>query len=180
VVVGTATTGAGGKDLAVIRYLPDGTPDPSFGAFGKVTIDAFGQGKDDEAFAVTLLDDGRILIAGSATNGNKQQFVVARLLGNGFLDPSFGPSGGLDGRAFIDFGEITEVPYGMALQKDGKIVVAGKIGTGGLNNFALARLNAGGTLDQTFGGNANGPGRRFTYLASGSEEAHAVAIDANG
>src|SRR5262249_18884594 len=181
VVVGTATTNVGGKDLAVIRYLPNGQPDPGFGSLGKVTIDVYNQGEDDEAFAVALQADGKILVAGYAvTPGtNQKDFVVARLLDNGFLDPSFASPQGFDGKSIINLAD-NDIAYALAVQTDGKIVVAGRAGMGGFSDFGLARLLPRGKPDLSFGGGHNGNVTNAPNGISGCNEARALAFSPDG
>ncbi|HEX5123732.1 MAG TPA: delta-60 repeat domain-containing protein, partial [Rhodanobacteraceae bacterium] len=95
----------------------------------------------------------------------------------GDLDPSFG-NGGLvivpNLRADAPFDEATAV----AIQPDGKIVVAGRWGgTGPGPTFAIVRFNADGSLDGTFGVDG------IVTLSSGfagGDEAHGVAIAGDG
>ena len=113
-----------------------GDLDVSFSGDGKQTTDF---GGSDAAAAVAVQADGKIVVAGSS-GGN---FALARYGADGTLDPSF--SG--DGLVTTDLGG-TDDGQGVAIQADGKIVVAG--GSGG--NFALARYTAGGVLDTSFSG----------------------------
>ncbi|MGE3232966.1 MAG: hypothetical protein AB7O78_04470 [Thermoleophilia bacterium] len=81
VVLGTTTSGSGGKDdMAVARLLPNGSLDPAFGTSGRVRVDF---GGFEDGTALSLLADGRILVAGStaATADGPQDIAVARLLG---------------------------------------------------------------------------------------------------
>ena len=71
--------------------------------------------------------------------------VVTRLLPNGALDTTFDG----DGTATIDFGSTSDIAAGVALQPDGKIVVAGY--TQASEDVAVARLNPNGSLDAGFG-----------------------------
>jgi uncharacterized delta-60 repeat protein len=181
VVVGTATSNVGGKDLAVIRYLPNGQPDPTFGALGKVTIDVYNQAEDDEAFAVALQDDGKVLVAGYAvTPGtNQKDFVVARLLDNGFLDPGFGNPQGFDGKSIINLAD-NDIAYALAVQTDGKIVVAGRAGMGGFSDFGMARLLPNGKPDLSFGGGNTGEMTVAPNGVTGVNEARAIAFSPDG
>ncbi|MGB8168246.1 MAG: peptidoglycan DD-metalloendopeptidase family protein [Chthoniobacteraceae bacterium] len=109
--------------------------------------------------------DGRIVAGGwgdRVDNGNRQ-FIVARLLIDGTLDASF-DTNGLKAAAF---GQANAV----AMQNDGKIVVAGTYGA----DFRVQRLNFDGSDDDTFG---NG-GTRTTPLGA-QAEALAVAVDGAG
>jgi uncharacterized delta-60 repeat protein len=134
---------AGGRDFTLIRVNADGSPDTTFGVDGIVNTDFDG---GSEAFAGAIQTDGKIVAAGGFFNPALAQddFAVARYEADGSLDPGFG----VDGKVLVDFGGI-DYANAVAIQADGKIIVAGK---GGPNlDFATARLNADGTLDPTFG-----------------------------
>ena len=96
--VGDAYVGAGtgGFDVALSRYLPDGSLDNSFGSGGIVLTNAGPGDSDDDAQAVAIQTNGRILIAGSAAPTAflvDSDFMVARYNSNGSLDRSFGVGG---------------------------------------------------------------------------------------
>lgn len=134
----------GGADFGVIQLLPDGTLDVNgFGNRGFASID-FAGGADTPQ-AVVLQSDGKLVIAGSAGGAD---FGVVRLTPSGNLDPIFDA----DGKATIDFGSAVESANDVAIDANGRIVLAGTaaVGAGGTNDFALARLDASGVLDATF------------------------------
>jgi uncharacterized delta-60 repeat protein len=120
---------SGNSDFALFRYFANGSLDPTFGAGGGVVTD-FGPGRQDEADAVAVQPDGRIVAAGF-TRGTDDNFALARYNPNGTLDTGFG-SGGL---VSTDFGGTNDDATAVAIQPDGKIVAAGAAGS----NFALAR-----------------------------------------
>ncbi|HXF01328.1 MAG TPA: hypothetical protein VN458_13395 [Solirubrobacterales bacterium] len=125
------------RDFALARYDPDGTLDASFSGDGKRTTDF----ADDTAHDIALQPDGKIVVGGSASG----DIAVVRYDEDGSLDSSF--SG--DGRATAGFTDARgDGGRAVAIQPDGKIVAAG--GTSG--DFALARFDADGLLDATFGG----------------------------
>jgi uncharacterized delta-60 repeat protein len=139
-------------DLA--RYLPDGQPDPAFGAGGTLTLDAF-VGAD-----LAIQPDGRLLLVGTADTtppgsppGSVTELSAMRLEPDGTPDATFEDNGTIN-VSVTGLSSPTGVPgrdtgAAIALQPDGRIVVAGA--TGGLNsNFAIARLLADGTLDTDF------------------------------
>src|SRR2546426_2863336 len=142
-----------------------GDLDATFGIGGRVLTD-FGGG--DRARAVALQADGKIVVAGSSSAGAVgADFALARYNPGGSLDPTFGSGG----RVLTDFG-VDDEARAVALQADGKIVVAG--GFGGAF-FALARYNPNGTLDTSFGSE----GRVFTNFG-GRDGARALALQADG
>jgi uncharacterized delta-60 repeat protein len=130
------------------RLLSFGALDPSFGAGGKVLTDFNGGASSGYAMAVS---GGKTLVAGTL-NGD---FVVARYNANGSLDTTFGPSH--TGYATVDFGSDADEAYAITVQPDGRIVLAGQTNRGAsFYDFAVARLNADGSLDTTFGAAQNG------------------------
>ena len=160
VVTGTGfNTGDPHNTVAVWRLTADGTFDEGFGTKGTV---GFSDGHSDSVKAIALQTDGKIVLAGT-TNGspNPEDAVVWRLKANGGSGEGGGPldtTFNTSGQANIDSGG-SDVAASVALQADGKIVVAG-YATGGLlgNDAIVWRLNANGgagstnsSLDSTFG-----------------------------
>ena len=157
-------------DFALARYNTDGSLDASFGSGGKVTT-AFG-GATDQAYAIAIQSDGKVLVVGSASNGSNDDFALARYNSDGSLDASFDS----DGRVTTDFGSAADVAYAVAIQSDGKIVVAGSASNGSNDDFALARYNSDGSLDTSFGSG----GKAMTAILSATDYAFAVAIQHDG
>jgi len=124
------------SDFALVRYNADGTLDTDFGTGGQVTTNF---GSSSEIRSIALQSDGKIVAAGFSANN----FTVARYETNGDLDNTF--SG--DGKLTTDLGSSDEI-QSIAIQSDGKIVAAGNSG----NNFAIARYETDGDLDNTFSG----------------------------
>src|SRR6266536_6144139 len=139
-----------------------GALDPTFGIGGEVTTDF---GGSDSAQAVAIQSDGKILAAGLSGAGD---FALARYNADGSLDPSFGSGG----KVTTDFGGF-DLALGVALQSDGKIVAAGQGGSS--FDFALARYNADGSLDTSFGS-----GGKVTTDFGVFDAATAVAIQRDG
>ena len=104
--------------FGLVRYLPSGTLDTSFGAGGRVTLN-FG-GRFESLRSVALQADGKIVVAGGSVNGLFNDFAVARFNSNGTLDTSFGTGG----KVLTDFG-VSAQAESVAVQQDGKIVVSG-------------------------------------------------------
>ena len=154
-------------EFAVIRLRTDGTPDPTFNQTGDREF-GFGPGSTDNAFAVAVQDDGKIVIAGSALQGGVKRMAVARLRKNGTLDPDW--SG--DGRVLTTFGASTDQrAEGVILLDDGRIAAVGEAELGANeHDFALAVYRPNGTLDHTFSGDgratANFGGNEFGYKAA--------------
>ena len=154
--------------FAAVRYNLDGTLDPTFGIGGVATIDV---GLFDEAFAVAIQSDGKIVAAGAtAPSGFCCQFALARYNSDGSPDTSFG----VGGVVTTSFGGLTEA-FAVAIQADGKIVAAGSTFSPFISSFALARYNVDGSLDPGFGA-----GGLVTTDFGGVDAAGAVAIRADG
>jgi len=127
IVVAGNTVGL--EKMTVARLLPNGTPDGGFGTNGVVTID-FGTLADIVGGAV-LQSDGKIVVAGYSQSD--EDVAVVRLNADGSPDATFGTAG----KAKVDFGVAT-FGNAVALQKNGRIVVAGQ--RSGSDDFAVARL----------------------------------------
>jgi uncharacterized delta-60 repeat protein len=170
--------GANFDRFAIARYNPDGTPDTNFSGNGKRTT-TFAGGDTAAATAVAIQADGKIVAAGwsfTAPGVGAGVFTLVRYNADGSLDSSF--SG--DGRVRTDFLDGDERVEGVVIQADGKIVAAGwaKNSTGSSPRFALARYDADGTLDTSFGVG----GRVLTGFGPDFDKARAasVAIQADG
>jgi len=131
----------GGFDFALARYNSNGTLDTSFGTSGKVTSDFAGANDvPSEPSAIALQGDGKIVVVGQT--GNVYDFALARYNSNGTLDTSFGTSG----KVITDFAGANDLPFSVAVQPDGNIVVAGGATINGRADFALARYVGGAVL----------------------------------
>ncbi|HEX3327576.1 MAG TPA: hypothetical protein VHV50_11320, partial [Actinomycetota bacterium] len=160
-----------------LAFAGPGDLDTTFSGDGKQTTDfPFGF---SQANATVSQPDGKVVAVGSvlrSTSGDLSfnDFALARYNGNGTLDTTF--SG--DGKQRIDFG-LDDQATGVALQPDGKIVVVGVTGFGGVcctsHSFALARFNANGTLDTTF----SGDGKQTTQFGDDAGAA-GVALQDDG
>ena len=133
VLAGQAIVIGYGWNFALVRYNSNGTLDTSFGSGGKVTT-PFGNGSD-VGNSVVLQLDGRIVVAGWSSNGSNDDFALVRYNTNGTLDTSFG-SGGM---VTTPIGGGSDVGISVALQGDGRIVVAGSSYNGSNNDFAVVR-----------------------------------------
>ncbi len=170
VVAGDSNNGSN-LDMAVVRLLPNGTLDTSFNGTGKVAV-TFG-GNNDSCRAVVVQSDGKIVIAGrSAGVSNDGDFALVRLLPDGTLDTSFNGTG----KVVTGIGAGDEAIQGMALQGDGKIVVAGRAWNGSNYDYALARYNPDGTLDTSF----NTTGKVMTAFGSAEDSGQRVVVQADG
>src|SRR4029453_1271186 len=129
-IVAAGGTGAlPARDFPLVRYNPDGTVDPPFGAGGSVITDF--SGGDDDAWALAMQrSDGKIVVVGVADG----DFALARYNVDGTSDLQFG----INGRITLNFGG-NDRAFAVAIQPDGKIVAAG-VARG--VDFAIARVDS--------------------------------------
>ena len=162
-------------DFALVRYRPDGTLDRTFGKAGRVITEF--TPNDDDAQALVLQADGKLVLAGSANVSGHFDFALARYRPDGKLDRTFGKTG----KVTTDFTgpDDSDAANALALQPDGKLVAAGFAFTGGVGeDFALARYGHDGRLDPTFGTDG-----KVTTDFTGStpfESVNALAVQADG
>ena len=142
------------SNFALARYNTDGSLDNSFSEDGKQTTDfnpSDGEKSYDNAYALTIQEDGKILLAGSALYG----LAIARYNTDGSLDNTFSN----DGKQVTNTDRITNIggsfseALSITLQNDAKIVVAGytnETDSYQNNDFVLARYTTDGSLDNTF------------------------------
>ena len=216
-----------GKNIAIARFLPDGTPDDLFGKNGTLLT---GFGIDETLTGIAVQPDGKLVISGTSmpdfTPGNNR-FFVARYMPDGSVDSGFGKNGivlsqytgsanavaikadgdivaggystGVDGISFhlecytasgsydnsfgnngisdsrINGGFLNFI-NDIALQADGKLVAAGRTNGGGVQTFTLARYNANGSFDNSFGTS----GVVLTSFPGATGEAEKIMLPAKG
>ncbi|MEC3956419.1 hypothetical protein VMT65_25525 [Nocardia sp. CDC153] len=149
-----------------------GTLDAGFGSGGKVSTDLGSSA--DHARAVAVQSDGKIVVAGSAQDpAQGDNFAIVRYTADGQLDAGFGDHG----KVSTDFGGKADVANAVAIESDGKIIVAGTShGTATGDNIALARYTADGKPDTGFGDG----GKVSTDLGTQADHANAVAVQSDG
>jgi uncharacterized delta-60 repeat protein len=152
--------------FALVRYNSDGSLDTTFGRNGRVTA------PNGDADAVVRQPDGKLVAAGTDDN-----FVVARYTPEGALDATFG----VEGVVTTTFAEGLSFAAALVRRPDGKLVVAGGTNSNSTDRqlvraFALARYNADGTLDQTFGDE----GKVTTVVGPIASEARALVLQPDG
>lgn len=161
-----------------------GDLDVTFDGDGIVITD-MNNGSSDVANSILIQGDGKIVAVGQyREDGNHASFALARYLSDGTLDVKFGDNG----MVFDDFldGALIQIATSAALQKDGKIVVAGFQADPKVEKiFCLQRYNTDGSLDNSFGTNGRvtpplfHPFQDQKQYAS-RQEANAVTIQADG
>jgi uncharacterized delta-60 repeat protein len=160
-------------DFALLRYNADGSPDTTFGSSGNGRVSTDFDGFNDDAFAVLIRPDGKIVVAGSAKNpADFYDFALVRYGANGAPDTSFGAAG----KVHTDFGGHNfDRAHAAALQPDGKIVAAGFASSPfGTMKFAVARYRANGAIDTSF----SADGKTQIDFGSCCASAHSVLVQA--
>jgi uncharacterized delta-60 repeat protein len=163
--------------IAVARYRAGGRLDHSFSGDGMVRTDV--RGRHDYGKDVAVQANGKIVVVGETGFSDRYEtsydFAIVRYNHDGSLDRTFAG----DGIKTLDFGgsNNSATAYAVAIQGDGKIVVAGETFGGAPpgNDFALVRLQRDGSLDRTF----SGDGKERTDLGA-LEGARGVAIQDDG
>ena len=130
--------GSSNDDIALIRYNTDGSIDSSFSADGIIITDI--NNSIDIAKAIVIQNDGKILLTGTSDNN----FVLIRYNSDGSFDSTFSING-----IFSMLSTISITPNALAIQLDGKIIVAGSHLNGSMKDFAFVRFNVNGTLDSS-------------------------------
>ena len=179
VVAGWADVGDVGSDqLVVLRYNVDGTLDNSFSTDGVDTQDV--STGSDPGYGVAVYPnagsahDGKIVAVGYGS-GDSHDIIVLRYNPDGTLDTSFN----LVGAVLLDVGTALSGAPGtqdfarsVALQSDGKILVAGKSD----DDVAVVRFNTDGTLDSSF----DTDGVVTTVVGTGDSHAYSVGVQSDG
>jgi uncharacterized delta-60 repeat protein len=172
IIVGGDSYQGTSYDFTLARYNSNGSLDRSFGSGGIVTTSL--SSADDMISALALQPDGKILAAGLANfSSSNTDFAVVRYTTDGLLDSTFGTNG----VSIVAVTSGDDYCNAMALQPDGKIVLAGQaINAQRFSDFAVVRENADGTLDNSFGIN----GIVTTAIGTRSDDAFAVALQQDG
>lgn len=165
VVVAGAVPASGAYRFALARYLADGSPDAGFGEGGH-TVTPFRY--DVQPAAVVVQPDGRIVVAGTASDYDGTYFALARYGADGSLDTSFGT----EGKVTTTY---TGFAYGMVPQPEGGVFVAGTSILPSGTSMGGVRYGADGRLDRAFGSD----GRAWTRLESVST-GEAVLLQPDG
>ncbi len=138
---GSGTT----SELKLLRLQTNGSLDNDFGTAGKSNVNI--GANNDYAMAIAVLSNGKIIVSGSTyANTSNTDFFVARLTSNGSLDNTFGTNGFTTTSVAPVEGDRAEA---MAIQGDGKIIVAGNKCTGSCNYVVLRYNNTGGGVTYT-------------------------------
>jgi len=170
-------------DFILARFNADGSIDRSFGVDGKVTTDMGSGLRQEEALAVAIQSDGKIVVVGDAAIDTAppaprlpSTFAIARYNSDGSLDTGFGTGGRVSGN-------VNGIARAVAIQPDGKIVLAGDFEIALSNgtfasDIVIARFNANGSLDLPFG--TSGTGQVATDIGSAANSGRNVVLQPNG
>lgn len=185
IIMGGSTSSNGGTNnkFALARVLSNGYQDTSFGTNGVAYVTPYiiSLGSNDEANAVGLQSDGKIILAGTSTAGDgKKYFSAVRFLSNGTLDTTFGTSGKVTIPLIISGGLLNSCTC-MVIQSDDSIVLGGWAANS--NNtatfFALARLTPQGAVDTTFGPYGTGTVYATATINGGTEDLAKSLVEDN-
>ncbi len=142
ILVAGLARGGTADDMGVKRYRSDGTADTTFGSGGLARVDF--NGRADDAAAILVQPDGKIVMGGTAitANGLGGDFAIARLGSNGSLDTGFGTSG----KVSTNIGGNGDSAAAMALHSDGSIVLVGRAASdgGATPDTGVVRVSASG------------------------------------
>lgn len=154
-------------DFAVVRLNEDGSFDDTFGTNGVFRIET---PETEASEAMTLLDDGKILMVGYRDDN----LAVAKINTDGTMGTTFG----VNGWVVLTFDGAASYADDLAIQADGKIVISGFALNGSENRFhvAAARLNADGSVDNTFGTN----GKVLFNVGEWNDFGEGIAIQSDG
>lgn len=129
-------------NLMLLGLTPDnGYLDSGFNGGGSNFVD-LGGGQGDGGNAITALSDGRLLVAGYASNGSNDDFMVARFTEDGMLDDTFGGAG----KTVVNFGGFEGVED-IAIDEAGNILLVGEVN----HDMGVVRLTPEGDPDDSFG-----------------------------
>lgn len=186
IVVAGFTLVAGVRRFGVARFNANGTLDTTFNPLGvppgtvSTIVD---NGTVNEGNSVVIQSDGKIVVAGTALVAGVNHFGVARFNTDGSLDTTFNPLGVPPGTVSttVDNGTNNQ-GFSVALQQDGRIVVAGFAVVAGVTGFGVARFNIDGSLDTTFNPLGGQPGTVSTTIdhSTVANVGHAVLIQPDG
>jgi uncharacterized delta-60 repeat protein len=173
-IVVAGQCGNGSDFPCAMRFNADGSVDTGFGGSGRVLVST-GMNTGG-VYRVLVQSDGGILLAGGCTNAaNQNRFCLIRLLSSGTLDAGFGAAA--TGVVMVTVGSTsTSHASGMALQSDGKPVLAGECQNGGVSLFCMARFTVAGDLDSSFGTG----GTLIDSVLSGNHYVFAIAALPSG
>ncbi|MDZ4187262.1 MAG: hypothetical protein U1D25_04005, partial [Hydrogenophaga sp.] len=187
-IVGSRDDG-NGDELSVARYQADGAIDSTFGNSGVSTVSIGSEiGSKNYGTSISRSLDGGILVAGVANSRSKNNhFALTKLTKDGQIDKGFGSNGSVV--TYVSVPPDSSFAHGMAVQSDGKILVAGESSSPNTNffpypgvyrqaniDFAIVRYTENGELDKSFGNN----GIAITDFSLLEDRGYSVALQSSG
>ncbi len=169
-----STAASGYSQFCLARYNANGSLDTSFNVDGRAQAQ-IGNFNASAYGGAALQPDGKIVVAGYCdlqSGGAGSSFCLARFESGGVLDPSFST----DGQLFTTMGNGNSFIRTIALQSDGKIIVAGYCLGLSTIDFCIARYHGTGALDTSF----NTDGRAISTIGSDDDTAYSVAVQSDG
>jgi uncharacterized delta-60 repeat protein len=174
IVNGGAADPAGNQGYGMARYTAGGGLDPTFGSGGKV-VRQFAATSNSIAFDSVVQPNGRIVLTGGATSiGSQAEYLIARFMPDGALDPSFGNGGVVQRQFGLTGTPLQSIATGGVWQADGKLTMAGVASDNGSNKlqFLTTRLIATTPPTAAFNAPSSGtPGQALGFDASPSTDA---------
>lgn len=167
IVLTGSSIAAAKEDVLVLKVTSDGKLDPSFGTGGVAIYSGPGD-ESDYGNAVAIQPDGRIVIVGASSRGGQFDILTLRYNPDGTLDRSFAGTGAT---TFGRPGDLYDYAWGVAIQPDGKLVLAGATANGTDNDGLILRYLPDGTLDEGFASSGV-----FTFAVPGAAEESLAAL----
>jgi uncharacterized delta-60 repeat protein len=162
----------GSNRIGVARLRADGLIDQTYGNEGNGRVVAPAAGNPIEVGSAVLDAQGHLLVAGSRViGGSDTQFLLCRFNPAGTMTPFEGGNSPCVAVNFNLGGDNADMAEALAVQPDGRIVLAGWAATDTGTALALARLNPDGTPDEQFG-----QGGRTTFTGDGYAAFAAAAV----
>jgi uncharacterized delta-60 repeat protein len=169
ILVGGSVTDGANESWAFARYLSGGALDTSFSGDGRVTMSLSVSGERVQDLVVR---SNGILAAGYSESNFLPRFAIAKLGFDGRRAAAFGHNG----VKIVNVGPGADLAFGLAIQTDGRPLLAGFASDGGRSDWGVVRLHAGGTRDGSFGGD----GVVTTAFTPAYELAASVALQGDG
>ena len=189
-LVGYCQTGRSTQTYyCALRYNSNGTLDTTFNASGSTpgtVMSAISPSlyvnDSDSASAALLQPDGKIVLAGTCSDGSVNPvFCALRYNANGTLDTTFNAVGSKPGTVITVLSSIRDnYANAVLLQPDGKIILAGDCSTPATGVFCALRYNANGTLDTTFNAGGSKPGTVLSTVGANGDRANAALLQPDG
>lgn len=143
IILAGGTRFNGNYDFIVLRYKTDGQLDSTYGTNG-MTI-AAPSAMDDNAYAIAMQQDGKVVQVGDHYDGTTWSLVVLRYDTSGHLDNTFGTGG----QVIMPVGSADIYGYSVLVQRSSQKIVVGAYSVTYGNT--LLRFGSDGTLDNSFG-----------------------------